>query len=78
LIAPGFDADLTLVDLDRQVPVTVGTFGGSSDYEVFEGYTLRAQPVLTLLRGRVTARDGQAVGPQGRGRHLRRDVGGPA
>jgi dihydropyrimidinase len=39
---------------------------------MWEGQRLRGWPVLTILRGRVVARDGAFVGQPGDGRYLAR------
>jgi dihydropyrimidinase len=70
-IAPGFDADLVVVDLEREAPV--GPESTHSWYtSAFEGMTLRGWPALTLRRGAVVFRDGQALGRPGSGRILER------
>ncbi len=71
-IAPGSDADLVIFD-----PLATGTIEQSKlhqhvDYTVFEGWPLLGQPVLTLSRGRVVARNGQFVGEVGHGRFVAR------
>jgi dihydropyrimidinase len=41
------------------------------DYTPYEGFRLKGYPVLTILRGRVIARDGEFVGDSS-GRYLAR------
>ena len=45
-----------------------------SDYTPYEGMSLTGWPELTMVRGRVVARDGEAVGPAGHGIYLPRDA----
>jgi dihydroorotase len=52
-VAPGAEADLTLLDLDRQVVVDSAAFASKGRNTPFEGWTLRGAPVLTVRGGRV-------------------------
>jgi dihydropyrimidinase len=70
IIAVGSDADLVLVDLDREAVVPENPSYSDTDYSVFAGQTLKGWPVLTLLRGDVVAREGEIVGEAGRGRYV--------
>jgi len=66
-IAPGSDADLVVVDLERERVVRAEDLRGMSDFSPFEGKTLRGWPVTTIKAGRIVARDGEVVGkPAGR------------
>jgi dihydropyrimidinase len=66
-IAPGSDADLVVVDLERERVVRAQDLHGMSDFSPFEGKTLRGWPVATIKAGKVVARDGEIVSePTGR------------
>ena len=70
-VAIGFDADLTLVDLERRRTVRAADFVTSGDFTPYEGMELSGWPVTTILRGRVVMKDGRPVGPA-TGRYLER------
>jgi len=72
-IALGFDADLTLVDLERRRVVRAAEFVTSADFTPYEGMELTGWPVTTILRGRVIMKDGCPVGPP-TGRYLERNT----
>ena len=74
----GADADLVVVDLDRERTCDGTTFQSYADYSLYDGWTLTGWPVLTMLRGRVIVEDGRVVGPPGAGRYLARAVRPPA
>lgn len=57
-IAPGFDADFTVVDPDKSVIVDPATLESNSDYSPYADMTLRGAATATILRGRVLAQDG--------------------
>ena len=50
-IAPGFDADITMIDLKKEKKVSPELFGGFSDYLVYDGWNLKGWPVKTIVRG---------------------------
>ncbi len=68
----GADADVVIFDPDREVTLSRAVLHENCDYTPYEGCQLKGYPVLTMLRGRVIARDGRFVGEQGGGRFLAR------
>jgi dihydroorotase len=70
-ILPGSDADLVLVDLEREVTPTDDATYTKSRWTPYRGRRLVGAPVLTIRRGEVIARDGKVVGRRGSGRYLR-------
>lgn len=71
-IAVGSDADLTLVDLQRERVVDASEFSSYSDYSLYDGWKLKGWPVQTIVRGITVMDQGKAVGALGHGRYLRR------
>ena len=67
----GADADLTLLDMDREGIVDEARLHGRSNLSPFRGERLHGMPVATILRGRVVMRDGEPVGSPG-GRPIHR------
>lgn len=66
-IAVGYDADLTLVDLQATVELRDEAMASRSAWTPFHGVTVRGFPVGTVVRGRVVMRDGEVLGaPSGR------------
>jgi len=66
----GSDADLVLVDLEREVVPTDEATYTKSRWTPYRGRKLRGAPVLTMLRGTVIARDGKVTGARGFGRYV--------
>ncbi len=66
----GADADLVIVDLDREETVTPSLLQHYSDYNIYEGMQLRGWPILTMRRGEVIARDLDVVAKPGSARYL--------
>jgi dihydroorotase-like cyclic amidohydrolase len=67
-IEPGADADLVIVDYDREVTLDESQVYSKAGYNPYKGETVRGWPTLTMLRGRIVARDGEVVGEPGFGR----------
>lgn len=66
-IQVGSDADLCIVDLNASKKVKSKMLQGCSDFSVYEGWTLRGWPTMTMVRGKIVMKDGQIVGPKGYG-----------
>jgi dihydropyrimidinase len=71
-IALGADADLVVVDMEREVEFRAELL--QVDYSLFEGERFRGWPVATVLGGRVVMEDGAITGSPGDGRYLRREL----
>jgi allantoinase len=66
-LAPGFDADVVLVDPDRSFVVRAQDSESAQEYTPFEGFEMRATVDHVFLRGRQIVRDRNVVGdPAGR------------
>jgi len=70
-IAPGFDADLALVDPTQSFVVRSQESESTQGYSPFEGMQLSGRVVSTYLRGEPVYQDGRIVGVP-RGRYLQR------
>jgi len=70
-IAPGFDADLALVDPHESFVVHAAESESQQGYTPLEGMELSGRVKRTLLRGRTIYENGKIVGPA-MGKYLRR------
>jgi dihydroorotase len=52
-LAPGADADLTILNLHKEVAVDVQSFVSKSRNNPFDGWKLRGAPVMTIVGGKV-------------------------
>ncbi len=58
-IAPGLDADLVLVDLDKYRPVVREQMASKCGWSPFEGWNLTGWPVVTVVGGKVVFDNGK-------------------
>ena len=77
-IRVGSDADLLIIDPEREVTVTPETLHMNCDYSPYEGDRLRGFPDVTLQRGRVIVSGGEFLGAAGDGQFLERAAEGGA
>jgi dihydropyrimidinase len=76
-LAPGADADITLVDLNLERKVVAEELGSYSDYSLYDGWTFKGWPVRTIVRGVTVMQDGRITGEGGFGKYLWRKLGQP-
>ncbi len=74
VLLPGSDADLVVIDPSVEWSFPVPTPGNGSDYSLYSGIPLKGKPTLTMVRGRVVAKDGVAVGQPGHGTFVKRSI----
>lgn len=67
-LAPGADADVTLVDLDREWTITHDSVLSKIGWTPYHGRTIRGAVVRTMVRGSDVYVNGQVVGVPGHGR----------
>jgi dihydroorotase len=64
-IAPGYDADFTVVDLGARRVISNAAVASRCGWTPFDGMAVRGWPVATLVRGRLVMKDGALVGTPG-------------
>ena len=62
-LAEGFDADLTIVDLNARRTITHAAMANRSGWTAFDGFEADGWPVATVIRGRIVMRDGEITTP---------------
>jgi dihydroorotase-like cyclic amidohydrolase len=70
----GSDADLAIIDLEKEQVVSKDSLFSAQEYTPFEGLKLRGWPVCTILRGRVIYQNGTLKGQPGYGEYVKRPV----
>ena len=72
VIQVGSDADLVIIDPQKEMTIRAGEQHTKSDYSLFEGWKIKGVPVLSLLRGQVLLQDGRLMQNRGCGRYIER------
>ena len=69
----GSDADVVLVDAEKEHVLENEDIVSKAGWTPFAGYRVKGRPVITILRGQVVAEDGKAVAEPGSGRFVTPD-----
>jgi dihydropyrimidinase len=67
-IMVGSDADLIIVDLDKEKTIRADKLHHISDFSPYEGRKVRGWPVVSIVRGNVIMENGDIVGNKGYGK----------
>jgi dihydroorotase len=70
VLLPGSDADLVLVDLDREATLTDEGLYTKVGWTPYRDWTVKGVVELTMVRGTVVARDREVIGKPGHGRYI--------
>jgi len=70
----GSDADLAIVDIEKEKKVTLDILFTAQDFSPEEGMVLKGWPEYTILRGQVIFEKGKVLGKRGYGQFIRRPV----
>lgn len=65
------DADMLVVDLHKQHKIKAEDMKCVADYTPYDGWVVNAKHVMTLVRGRVVAKEGEIVGKMGYGNFVK-------
>ncbi|MGE5633409.1 MAG: dihydroorotase [Caulobacteraceae bacterium] len=71
-ICVGFDADLVIVDLNREHILKSSDIKQFSDYILYEDLKVKGYPETTIIRGKVVAQNGRVLGNPGWGKFVKR------
>jgi len=72
VIVPGADADLVLVDLNKEQKLSKETIQSPAEFSCFDGWKVKGWPTLTMVRGQVVFENGKVVGKAGTGKYIPR------
>ncbi|HEX3028710.1 MAG TPA: amidohydrolase family protein, partial [Clostridia bacterium] len=71
-IAPGSDADLVIVDMDREVSLCPEVLHNNINYCLYQGMKVKGYPVMTISKGKIIVEDGRFLGNKGDGCFIKR------
>ncbi|HUG78195.1 MAG TPA: allantoinase AllB [Burkholderiales bacterium] len=78
VIQPGADADIVLVDMQREWSIDQSQLFSKSRISPWHGRAVTAMPMLTMVRGRVVMENGRIVAEPGWGRPAAQTMPAPA
>lgn len=61
-VAVGYDADLTIVDLDAERTIRDDWIASPAGWTPFDGKTVRGWPIMTMIRGHLAMREDEVLG----------------
>jgi dihydroorotase (multifunctional complex type) len=67
-IVIGSDADLVIVDLNREMKIDAQSLHSIQKISAFDGVTVKGMPIMTILRGNIVMEEGQIVAKPGIGK----------
>ncbi|HLA28771.1 MAG TPA: dihydroorotase family protein [Syntrophales bacterium] len=73
-ITVGSDADLAIVDVNKEFEVDYRKLHSVSDWNMFQGKKLKGQSIITIKSGKIAYREGEILVEPGLGIYLRRKV----
>lgn len=74
ILAPGSDADICIVDMDKEVVFSTKTLHNNISYCLHDGMKVKGYPIMTISRGEVLVEDGEFKGSKGRGKVVKRKI----
>lgn len=70
ILQPGADADVVIVDFEKEKVVDARNLASRSDFSIYEGRSLTGWPDFVISNGKVVLRDGALTATRGTGRYL--------
>jgi dihydroorotase-like cyclic amidohydrolase len=75
MIAPGYDADFAIIDLNAAARVSNASVVSSAGYSIYDGWELKGRVVHTIVRGQPVFENGKLVDAAvGHGKYLHRKL----
>ena len=74
IIAPGSDADMVIIDMEKEVTLTPEVLHNNIDYCLQQGMKIQGYPEVTISKGKVIVENGEFHGERGAGKFIRRSI----
>lgn len=72
-LLPGYDADMVVVDMEKEKTFSREDIKSKCPYSPYLGMTLKGWPVMTMVRGKIVAKDGEICVSPGYGKYYPRN-----
>lgn len=73
-ILEGSDADIVIIDINKEVNMSKDILHNNIDYCLHEGMKIKGYPEITIARGKVIVEDGKFYGKKGDGKFIKRSI----
>jgi len=70
MLAVGSDADLSIIDLDKEIKGPDKFLYSDSDNALYSGMDIKGCPLMTMLRGNIIAKKGKIVNNESQGKYV--------
>lgn len=74
IIAPNADADIVIVDMDKEITLCKDVLHNNISYCLHDGMEIKGYPILTMARGKIIVENGEFKGEKGAGRFIKRSI----
>lgn len=74
VIAIGSDADLVIVDLDKEIILNKDNLHSKISYCLYDGMKIKGVPITTILRGNIIVDNGKFLGKKANGQVVHRSI----
>lgn len=74
IIAPGSDADLVIVDIDKEVTLSKDVLHNNISYCLHEGMKIKGYPIMTIANGKIIVENGEFKGEKFAGKFIKRKI----
>lgn len=74
VIRVGSDADIVIIDMDKEFKITADKLHHRADWTPYEGFRIKGVPVLTIVKGKIMAENGEVWEDPGYGNFIGRKV----
>ncbi len=74
VLAPGSDADIVLIDPDKEHSLNAEDLHMGTDLSVYEGMKVKGWPAMTILRGEIIVENEEFLGKPGIGKFLKAKI----
>jgi dihydropyrimidinase len=75
-ITIGADADIVIYDTEKEIKIDYNNLETNCDWSPYQGLEIKGFPYITLVRGKIVAKEGKCVGEKGFGQFVKRGPSG--
>lgn len=74
IIAPGSDADIVIVDMNKKVTLSKDILHNNISYCLYDGLNVTGYPIMTISKGNIIVENGKFLGKKNDGKLIKRSI----